>query len=118
YFLSYQYDGSGRPDDEHAWQQPTLFARHGAPRVHRRPPLPADDDQQVSHLPFVRHALLDRRMGLVLGIFTIRYGLPAVAGRSPGHAVLADAPLRPGHLFTQLSPRQMDTTGMCRFPGG
>ena len=104
-----QRHGPRRQAAEPAGQQPALLQGDRPPRADPRPPPAAVQQRAGRHPPpAVRHPVLDRGLGLLLGDGAVRPRLPGHArrpGRLPG---LADPPLRPGHLLARLPPGRPD----------
>ena len=72
--------------------------------------------ERSQHAPrAVRHAVLRRGLGALLGDRSVGPGLPALAGGSHRHAVVAHAPRRADHLLAELPPRALDAPAVHRL---
>ena len=73
--------------------------------------------ERYEHPPrAVRHAVLHRGLGALLGIRPVGQGLSAL-GRGPHrHAVVAHAPRHADHLLAELPPRPVDAGAVHRLP--
>src|SRR5690606_2162759 len=110
-------DGARREAAESAQQQRALLPRDGPPRADPRPLAAAVLDRAAPALsPALRDAVLDRRLGAVLGDAPLRPRLRRLAGGSRRHAVLAQAPLCADRLLAELPPRPLDGAAVRRLP--
>src|SRR6185503_5662145 len=94
-------------------------ARDGATRIDSRPSPAGIHGSALQHTPpRLPYAVFDRRLGPLLGNAPMGHEFPAQRGRSRGDALLAFAPLRTDHLFTEVSSRANERAGSDRLSGG
>src|SRR5262245_28447198 len=111
--LSHQHDGARAEDDEHARQQPALLARDRAPRIDSGPsPAWLHDGALQTLSRIVRHAILGRGLGALLGTVALGYEVPEDPRRPHRVPLLAQPPLRAHHLLAQFSYGENDAAGV------
>src|SRR5262245_6036117 len=114
-FLSYQHDGSRAENDEHARQQPALLSLDGASRIDSGTSPAGLYDGALQTLPrIVRHAVLGRGLGALLGVAALGYEVPEDARRPHRIPLLAQPSLRAHCLLAQFSYGENDAPGVHR----